>query len=135
MLIHHVNILGLAIVHWNSASLSIFCLDLNRYCLVQIHALPKNYFIPLNSVQQAVGTQCLQVTTIWAFITMDSSLYVIILQMTIQAYLAMAGLLSQVAYQAQWAIASLLNAMIVQALVAMRCLKRCSVNHQLVLSL
>ena len=49
---------------------------------------------------------------------------VIILQMTIQAYLAMDGLLPQIACQAQWAIASLLNAIVVQALVAMRCPKK-----------
>ena len=86
-LIHHcVNILGLVIVLWNSVSRSILCLNLNRHCLVQIHALPRNYFIPLTSVQQAVTTQCLQVRTVWALIAMDSPLYVIIMQMTIQAY-------------------------------------------------
>ena len=46
-LIHHcVNILGLVIVLQNSVSQSILCLNLNRHCLVSIHALPRNYFIP-----------------------------------------------------------------------------------------
>ena len=135
-LIHHcVNILVLVIVLWNSISQSILYLNLNRHGLAQIHALPKNYFIPLNSVQQAAATQHLQVRTIWALIAMDSPSCVSILEMTIQAYLAMDGLLPQVACQAQWAIAILLNAMTVQALVAMRCPKRSSVNHQLMLSL
>ena len=100
-----------------------------------MHVLPRNYFIPLNSVQQVAVIQHLQVRTIWAHNVMDSPFYVIIMQMTIQAYLAMDGLLPQVACQAQWATTSLLNAMTVQAPVAMKCPKRCSVNPQLMLSL
>ena len=124
-LIHHcVNILGQVIVLVNSVSQSISCPSLNRHCLVQIYACHRN-FIPLNSVQQAVATQHLQVRTIWALIAMNSPFCVIILQMTIQAYLAMDGLCPQVACQTQWAIASPINAMLVQALV----------NHQLILSL
>ena len=101
-LIHHcANILGLVIVLWNSVSQGILCQNLNRHCLVQICALPRNYFIPLNSAHWAVATQHLQVMTVWALIAMDIPFCVIILQMTIQAYLAMDGLLPQVACQAQ----------------------------------
>ena len=95
----------------------------------------RNYPIPLNSAHRAVAIQHLQVMTVCALIAMDSPFSVIVLQMTIQAYLAMNGLIPQVACQIQWAITSLLIAMTVQNLVAMRCLKRYSVNRQLMLSL
>ena len=102
--------LGLVIVLQNSVSWITLCLNLNRHCLVQIHALSRNYLIPLNSAHWAVAIQHLQVMTVWALIAMDSPFSVIVLQMTIQAYLAMYGLIPQVACQAQWAITSLLIA-------------------------